>query len=270
MATGKSGKVRPIAARSIAEQVTTELRRSILSGTLAPGESLSLRKLADALQVSFIPVRDALSVLESEGLVVNPAGRGATVAPLDLDEFHAIYRVSRMLEPELARRSCMLLSDETLDRLYQEATKFGGHERSTDEVWADHRAFHMALLAPATSPWDVRILTMHWRATERYVRMGFGLLDPDPNEHDRRGESHEFLIDAFRKRDPAFAARALEAHLAESEKLAAAALSLSLSRPSASLETMSPPESGLRPVARERVALMPTQTIQLGGVLESP
>ncbi|NKJ49381.1 GntR family transcriptional regulator, partial [Burkholderia sp. SG-MS1] len=196
-------------ARSVSEQVTAELRRLILSGDLAPGQSLSLRKLADALNVSFIPVRDALNVLESEGLVLNPPGRGATVAPLDLDEFHAIYRVSRVLEPALARRSCMLLSDETLDRLYQEAEAVGGRDRTLDEVWADHRAFHMALLAPAASPWDVRILTMHWRATERYVRIGFGLLDPDPEEHDRRRDAHQFLIDAFRKRDPAFAARAL-------------------------------------------------------------
>src|SRR4051794_26675144 len=82
--------VRPIEARSVSEQVTVELRRSILSGVLAPGESLSLRKLATVLNVSFIPVRDALKVLEAEGLVVNPAGRSATVAPLDLEEFAAI------------------------------------------------------------------------------------------------------------------------------------------------------------------------------------
>ncbi|KWF58361.1 GntR family transcriptional regulator [Burkholderia pseudomultivorans] len=225
MAIAKSNSVQPITTRSVSEQVTAELRRSILSGALAPGESLSLRKLAAALNVSFIPVRDALNVLESEGLVLNPPGRGATVAPLDLDEFHAIYRVSRVLEPELARRSCTLLSDETLDRLYREAEALGSRERTVDEVWADHRAFHTALLAPAASAWDLRILTMHWRATERYVRIGFSLLDPDPEEHDRRGSAHQFLVDAFRKRDPAFAARALESHLAENERLAATVLS---------------------------------------------
>ena len=49
-----------------------------------------------------------------------------------------------------------------------------------DDIYDDHRAFHMALLAPAASAWDIRILMMTWRASERYVRMGFGLLDPDP------------------------------------------------------------------------------------------
>jgi DNA-binding GntR family transcriptional regulator len=217
--------VRPIESRSLSEQVIVELRRSILSGALAPGQNLSLRKLAEQLNVSFIPVRDALRALEGEGLVVNPPGRSATVAPLDLDEFHGIYRVRRLLEPDLARRSCTALSDEELDRLFQAAAEFGGADRSMDDIYDDHRAFHMALLAPAASTWDTRILMMLWRAGERYVRIGFGLLDPDPDEHERRREAHQLLIEEFRKRNPEVAARALEEHLAHNEDLAAAALS---------------------------------------------
>jgi DNA-binding GntR family transcriptional regulator len=223
--SASSGSVRPIESRSLSEQVTNEIRRSILAGALAPGQSLSLRRLADQLDVSFIPVRDALRVLEAEGLVVNPPGRSATVAPLDLAEFHAIYRVRRLLEPDLARRSVRLLADAELDRVYQAAAEFGGAERSMDDIYDDHRAFHLALLAPAASAWDIRILTMSERATERYVRIGFGLLDPDPREHDRRREAHQRLVDAFRERDPQVAARALEDHLALNEELAHTALS---------------------------------------------
>jgi DNA-binding GntR family transcriptional regulator len=225
VASASSGSVRPIETRSVSEQVTNEIRRSILGGTLPPGQSLSLRRLADQLGVSFIPVRDALRVLEAEGLVVNPPGRSARVAPLDLEEFHAIYRVRRMLEPELAHRSVARLSDAELDRLYQAAAEFGGAERSMDDIYEDHRAFHLALLAPAASAWDIRILTMSERATERYVRIGFGLLDPDPREHDRRREAHQRLVDEFRTRDPEVAARALDEHLAHNEDLAHDALS---------------------------------------------
>ncbi len=216
--------LRPIESRSVSEQVTTELRRSILSGALTPGQSLSLRKLADQLGVSFIPVRDALRALESEGLVTNPPGRSATVAPLDLDEFHAIYRVRRLLEPDLARRSCTALSDAALDRLHQAAAEFGGRDRSMDDIYDDHRAFHIALLVPAATAWDIRILTMLFRASERYVRIGFGRLDPDPDEHDRRREAHQLLITEFRKRDPDRAAQALDEHLVHNENLAHNAL----------------------------------------------
>jgi DNA-binding GntR family transcriptional regulator len=88
-----------------------------------------------------------------------------------------------------------------------------------------HRAFHLALLAPAALTWDIRILMMSWRASERYVRIGFGLLDPDPSEHDRRRDAHQLLVDQFRQRDPQVAARALDQHLAHNEELAHAALS---------------------------------------------
>ena len=57
-----SAPVRPIASRSVAELVTEELRRSILSGDLAPGQSFSLREIAGMLNVSFIPVREALRI----------------------------------------------------------------------------------------------------------------------------------------------------------------------------------------------------------------
>jgi DNA-binding GntR family transcriptional regulator len=205
--SASSGSVRPIETRSVSEQVTNEIRRSILAGALPPGQSLSLRRLADQLGVSFIPVRDALRVL------------------VDLEEFHAIYRVRRMLEPDLARRSVPQLEQAELGRLYQAAAEFGGAERSMDDIYDDHRAFHLALLAPAASAWDIRILMMSWRASERYVRIGFGLLDPDPREHDRRREAHQLLVDAFRERDPQVAARALEDHLALNEELAHTALS---------------------------------------------
>ena len=225
IASAISGSVRPIETRSLSEQVTNEIRRSILAGTLPPGQSLSLRRLADQLDVSFIPVRDALRVLEGEGLVVNPAGRSASVAPLDLEEFHAIYRVRRLLEPDLARRSVPQLEEAELHRLYQAAAEFGGAERSMDDIYDDHRAFHLALLAPAASAWDIRILMMSERASERYVRIGFGLLDPDPTEHDRRRDAHQLLVAEFRKRDPQVAARALDEHLAHNEELAHNALS---------------------------------------------
>ena len=225
IASASSGSVRPIETRLLSEQVTNEIRRSILAGALPPGQSLSLRRLADQLDVSFIPVRDALRVLEGEGLVVNPPARSASVAPLDLEEFHAIYRVRRLLEPDLARRSVSQLKSAELDRLYQAAAEFGGAERSMDDIYDDHRAFHLALLAPAASAWDIRILMMSERASERYVRIGFGLLDPDPSEHDRRRDAHQLLVDEFRKRAPQVAARALDEHLAHNEELAHNALS---------------------------------------------
>ena len=216
--------VRPIASRSVAELVTAELRRSILSGALAPGQSFSLREIAGLLNVSFIPVREALRNLEGEGLVVIQPGRSATVAPINLEDLQAIYRLRRLLEPDLARRSCLLISDAELGRLAGQAVEFGDEDRSMDAIYDGHHEFHLALLGPAATSWDTRMLSTLWRAAERYVRIGFGLLDPDPDEHARRRRAHEELIAVFRQRDPGAAARAVDTHLDHNEQLAASAL----------------------------------------------
>ena len=90
-----------------------------------------------------------------------------------------------------------------------------------DDIYDDHRAFHLELLQPAATPWDERILTTLWRAAERYVRIGFGLLDPDPEEHDRRRQAHQDLVESFRQRDPDRAAEAVDRHLLHNEDIAA-------------------------------------------------
>jgi len=222
---GARSAVRPIEARLVSDQVVIELRRSIVSGQLKPGEGLSLRKLADALGVSFIPVRDALKVLETEGLIVNPPGRSATVSPLDLDELRGIYRVRLLLEPDLARRACPDISAAELDRLYDLAGELGRLDRSMADTYQDHSAFHYGLLRPATSAWDTRILHLLWTASERYVRIAFGLLDPDPTEHERRAEAHRLLVREYRTGDPTRAGQALWEHLSLNEELATKALS---------------------------------------------
>src|SRR6266496_2468178 len=74
--------VRPVDTASVADRVVHEIRRSILTGALQPGQQFSLREIAGQLGVSFIPVREALQQLEAQGLVVTRPGRSATVAPL--------------------------------------------------------------------------------------------------------------------------------------------------------------------------------------------
>ncbi|MGB7112649.1 MAG: FCD domain-containing protein, partial [Mycobacterium sp.] len=105
-----------------------------------------------------------------------------------------------------------------------QAAQFGDENLGMDGIYSSHLQFHLALLEPAATTWDTRMLTTLWRAGERYVRIGFGLLDYDPHEHERRERAHEDLIAAFRKRDPDLAAQAIFDHLARNEDTARTAL----------------------------------------------
>lgn len=176
------------------------------------------------LNVSFIPVREALRNLESEGLVITRPGRSSTVAPLDLDDLQAIYRLRRLLEPDVARRSCLVISDDDLDQLQREADNFGDADQTMQAMYDAHHEFHLALFAPAATTWDTRMLSTLWRAAERYIRIGFGLLDPDTSEHTRRRHAHTDLVTVFRRHDPDAAAQAVHDHLAHNEQIALSAL----------------------------------------------
>ena len=224
MTAASESMLRRVEDRSVTDQVTTELRRAIISGSMEPGQEFSLREAAGHLGVSFIPVREALRTLEKEGLILTRPGRSAIVAPVHLEDLHAIYRLRHNLEPEIASRSCALLSSEVLDRLERDAVAFGREDWGIDEVYEAHQEFHLALLAPAATEWDLRILTTLWQAAERYIRIGFRRLDPQPEEHHRREHAHEELLTAFRGRDPRTVAQAVSDHLERNEQIARSAL----------------------------------------------
>jgi|SRR5581483_3981951 DNA-binding GntR family transcriptional regulator len=215
-----SSPVRRVESRSVVEQAAHEIRRSIISGSLAPGQEFALREIAGHLGVSFIPVREALRTLEYEGLVTMRPGRSAVVSPVNREDLRAIYQLRRNLEPEIASRSCLLLNPAVLDDLERRASRFGGPDAGVDEIYDDHQSLHLALLAPAASHWDVRILTILWRAAERYIRLGFGRLDPQPHEHHRRVDAHLDVLEAFRGRDPEVVRAAVMEHLRTNEALA--------------------------------------------------
>ena len=212
--------VRQVQPASVVDQVTKEIRRSILTGALRPGQEFSLRGIADDLGVSFIPVREALRRLEGQGLVVTQRGKSAHVVPLTHQDLHGIYRLRRQIEPEIASRSCLLLRKEDFERLNDVVKTFADERLGINEVYEAHHNFHLELLRPAATTWDIRTLETLWHAAERYVRLAFSGLDAAPDEHSRREHAHHLMIDAFRSRDPGAVYASVLHHLDANEQIA--------------------------------------------------
>jgi DNA-binding GntR family transcriptional regulator len=221
--------VRPIETSSLVQQVTLEIRRSILAGRLHPGQEFSQRGIATQLNVSLIPVREALRSLEEQGLVITRPGRSAMVAPLDAADLAGIYRLRRQIEPDLAARSAPLLQPRDFAEMRRLVALLNDEGLDLDEVYEGHHELHLVMLRPAATAWDLHILEMLWRAAERYIRMAFGARDADPHEHGRRGHAHEELVDVFEAGDPVAVEAAVRAHLDDNEHLARHALAPILS-----------------------------------------
>ena len=89
----------------------------ILSGKTQPGEHLNERQLADMLGVSRTPVRDALLMLEAEGLIVRHGRMGVQIKQMRIDEFLDALQVRALLEPAIARMSAGKVDHGALDEL---------------------------------------------------------------------------------------------------------------------------------------------------------
>src|SRR5918996_5475846 len=84
--------------RTLAEHAAAELQEAILSGELAPGTPLRLEKLARTLDMSPMPVREAVRQLETLGLAEHVPHRGARVSRLSIDDLRDTYEARPPLE----------------------------------------------------------------------------------------------------------------------------------------------------------------------------
>lgn len=105
------------AREKVADRLAKRLRRAIVSGELRAGESLGLVSLAESLGASTTPVREALQLLASEGLVIAEAHRGYRVAPLDEMGVRDLFAVQAFIAGVLTERAAERVSAEELEQL---------------------------------------------------------------------------------------------------------------------------------------------------------
>jgi DNA-binding GntR family transcriptional regulator len=140
--------------RTKQEFVCQTLRQAILSCELQPGERLVIDDLARRLRVSIIPVREALQVLQAEGLVVTVPHVGATVAPVSRESILDVFTVLEGLEVVATRLVAERGSAEALATLARFVTAMDGAiEAGRLEEWADlNTRFHQAISTSSGLP----------------------------------------------------------------------------------------------------------------------
>lgn len=204
------------------EAVLAELRRSIVSGGLKPGEQILQDALAERYGVSRVPLREALKILEGEGQVTYQPHRGYFVTELDVDDLREVYRIRDLLESEAARLAVPQLSEADLDRLAEAADSVDRADQSGDLVamTAANRDFHFTLLAGAGMPRLVRLSRVLWDATDAYRSLYYANADHRRLVHDE----HRSVVAAARAHDAEEVVRLLRAHREHAVTAVAAAL----------------------------------------------
>ena len=191
------------------ELVAAVLREAITTGHLKANQPLPQDEIAAQLQVSHIPVREALRQLQSEGLVTYQANRGATVSALSPDEIGEIYEIRAILETAAIRRATPRLTQARLD---QASRILDAAEQATDSTaWGSHDVdFHQQIYDLHDRPRMDELIAGLLRRVDRYWTL-YGLMLLHRGRFDRE---HREILEALRHRNADLAGDRLRQHLA--------------------------------------------------------
>jgi DNA-binding GntR family transcriptional regulator len=189
--------------RTVGESVLDILRESILRGVFEPGQRLRQEELAQRIGVSRIPVRTALMQLESEGLVVFEAYRGATVRSLSAERLREIYALRILLETYVLRAAIESLSDEEKAYAVEEGIRLDKMVEGPDFL-NDRIAFYRTLYDAQHNPVALELIEQLRVSIGRH-RLGLRL------QH--TGFDHESLARAVQRGDAKTAESLLRTHL---------------------------------------------------------
>ncbi|MEV0995980.1 GntR family transcriptional regulator [Nonomuraea sp. NPDC050202] len=190
--------------------VLGELRRAITTGRLRPGTPIRQDALAEELQVSRVPLREALKTLEGEGLVTYKPHKGYCVAMLSLDDLREVYRIRELLEEEAVRAAVARLTDDDLHRIEaaQEEVERAAAAGDVAAMATANRTFHMTLFDCAGMPRLARLIRTLWDTTDAYRSMYYG----DAGNRERVVKEHRAALDALRRRSADEAVATLNVH----------------------------------------------------------
>ncbi|MCW2530316.1 MAG: GntR family transcriptional regulator [Pseudonocardiales bacterium] len=206
MAKGGAGPKDAVASHRIADT----LRASILHGDLLPGQRIRQEILAEEHGASRIPVREALRLLQSDGLVTLVANSGAWVSRLTEQECSEVYQVRERLEPLLLRMSLPNLTDDDVSELDGLATSMELNNDVETFMRLD-RQFHLLTYSAASSTLVSGMIDKLWNTTQHYRRAFTRLVGIGGSAVTHM--EHHLLVDAIRRHDGDDAERILLSHI---------------------------------------------------------
>ena len=196
------------------QRVADILAERILSGDLAPGARIKQDELADELETSRIPVRDALRMLESRGLVTMRANAGARVTSLTRRDLEISYEIRERIEPLLLADSVPHLTDEDIADLRGVMDR-NEKTKDIDEAIALGREFHWITYRRHNTPLLAQMVERVWDTTQSYRRayMKLAMGGSTAGAGRTHDIEHQLLFDAIATREVETAQAALVMHI---------------------------------------------------------
>lgn len=198
------------------ERAYLSLRQQILMGAFAPGEVLTLRGIAQGLNVSLTPAREAVRRLLAERALVAGANRRLSIPALKAQEYDDLMGLRLYLEPMLSERA----SDQMGSQVASELAAID--KRLDDRIMAgdiagyvrENHAFHFTIYRAARAPHLLALVESAWLQTGPFMRVIYGRIGTG-----RLVDHHKAAIEAARKQDGAALAAAIRADIEQSASI---------------------------------------------------
>jgi len=201
----------PIARRALHDEVVRRLRELIFEGDLAPGARIPERELCERFGISRTPLREALKVLASEGLVDLQHHRGALVSRLTPEAVDDMFQVMGALEALAGENACRRARDQDIadiESLHRQMLEHYRRQELSDYFQINQR-IHERLIEAAGNP----ALTNIYRGLSVRIRRARYMANLSPERWKQAVAEHEQILVALRARDGQRLSRLLREHL---------------------------------------------------------
>lgn len=198
----------PLAPRALYEQVAETLRQRIYARELAPGEWIDEIKISEQLGISRTPLREALKVLATEGLVTMRVRRGAYVTESSAKDLSDVYHLLELLETDAADVVARTATTAQLTELSALHAELEAAVHDADRFFALNETFHLRLLELADNKWRLQVvqdLRKVMKLHRQHSLQKEGRLQASLNEHAQ-------LMEALLARDGTLAAKRMRTH----------------------------------------------------------
>lgn len=140
------------------EEIATALQKEIIGGLLKPGQRIVERQIVERFGVSSIPVREALQLLESRGLLVRRHNAGCSVIKLTQREARRICEIRRVLEPQVVRWAAERITQQAAERLREQFLQLedAAAQRDFATFFQEDVVFHRLIWEAADNPYATR------------------------------------------------------------------------------------------------------------------
>lgn len=192
------------------------LRQAILTGELKPGERLMEIHLANQLGVSRTPIREAIRMLELEGLVTMIPRRGAEVAHITQKSLQDVLEVRRALDALAVELACERITESELTKLREACNHFAQVTKTMDatQIAKADVELHDIIVQAAN---NIRLKQLVSNLSEQMYRYRFEYIK-DASKHEQLIKEHEIIFNAIAAKDKETAAQAVKTHIDNQEQ----------------------------------------------------